>query len=139
MPFIDVSPKDPAFAAIQRIGATGILRGYGIPYKWANQTWFYPERIVSEYEWKTGLLSYYPEITKIPASGTGITLKFMEKVIESIAEATSSTDIKKKWNGYGMLRTLDPSRKLNRKQVSLITDYVLNPFKKEVDFSGNLK
>ena len=59
MPFIDVKKVDDAFASIQRIGATGILKGTGIPYKWANQTWFYPERIVSEYEWKMGLLPIF--------------------------------------------------------------------------------
>ncbi len=46
-PFIDVSPTHPHFESIQRIGATGILRGKGIPYKWANQTWFYPDTTIS--------------------------------------------------------------------------------------------
>jgi hypothetical protein len=45
----------------KKMGAAGILRGSGVPYKWANQTWFYPERMVSEYEWKNGL---YPIIQK---------------------------------------------------------------------------
>lgn len=46
MPYIDVEPNDPDFEAIQKIGATGILRGKGIPFKWANQTWFYPDSLV---------------------------------------------------------------------------------------------
>src|SRR5690606_32894661 len=41
MPFIDVPNTDPQFKILHKIGATGILKGVGIPYKWANQTWFY--------------------------------------------------------------------------------------------------
>jgi hypothetical protein len=47
MPFIDVSPDDPDFASIQRVGVQGLLRGTGIPYKWANQTWFYPDSAIT--------------------------------------------------------------------------------------------
>lgn len=46
MPYIDVPYGHKHFAAIQRIGATGILKGKGIAYKWANQTWFYPDSLV---------------------------------------------------------------------------------------------
>lgn len=47
MPYIDVPYDHKHFAAIQRIGATGILKGTGIAYKWANQTWFYPDSLVT--------------------------------------------------------------------------------------------
>ena len=46
MPYYDVKPEHPQFEAIQRIGATGILRGTGKPNAWANQTWFYPDSLV---------------------------------------------------------------------------------------------
>jgi hypothetical protein len=46
MPYIDVPILHPQFAAVQRIGATGILRGTGKPSGWANQTWFYPDSLV---------------------------------------------------------------------------------------------
>src|SRR5690606_15027441 len=59
MPYIDVESTDPHFAAIQRIGATGILKGTGVPFKWANQTWFYPDRAVSGYELAEGLRPYF--------------------------------------------------------------------------------
>ncbi len=49
MPYIDVKVDTLAFQAIQRMGAPGILKGYGVPYKWANQAWFHPNRVVSEY------------------------------------------------------------------------------------------
>lgn len=46
LPYLDITPTDPYFQAIQRIGTTGIMRGKGIPYKWANQTWFYPDSLI---------------------------------------------------------------------------------------------
>ena len=55
LPYIDVTPGHPAFAAIQSVTATGILRGTGVPYKWANQLWFYPDRPVSEFELVEGV------------------------------------------------------------------------------------
>lgn len=71
MPFIDVKPGDPAFYAIQKIGATGILKGQGIPYKWANQTWFYPRTFISQYTLLDGLKKYYPTLDGLEGSGSG--------------------------------------------------------------------
>ena len=42
LPYLDVPPEHPQFGRIQRVGATGILKGRGVPHQWANQTWFYP-------------------------------------------------------------------------------------------------
>jgi hypothetical protein len=43
MPYNDVKPDHPYFKSIQRVGATGILRGKPTPHAWANETWFYPD------------------------------------------------------------------------------------------------
>ncbi len=44
LPFLDTKPQDSLyFPAIQRVGLTGLMHGTGVPYKWANQTWFYPD------------------------------------------------------------------------------------------------
>lgn len=40
MPYLDLKPGDPNFKALQRIGATGIMRGEGKSVGWSNQTWF---------------------------------------------------------------------------------------------------
>ena len=42
MPYKDVTQKDRYFKAIQKIGATGLLRGVGVPTGWANATFFNP-------------------------------------------------------------------------------------------------
>ena len=47
MPYLDIQPSDPDFQSIQRVGIAGWMRGTGIPYQWANQTWFYPDSCVT--------------------------------------------------------------------------------------------
>lgn len=50
MPFIDIDPSDWYFQAAQKAGITGKIRGHGVPYKWANQTWFYPDSAMTRAE-----------------------------------------------------------------------------------------
>jgi hypothetical protein len=45
MPYMDVAIADPAFAAIQRMGATGVLKGLGKNEGWANKTYFQPDSL----------------------------------------------------------------------------------------------
>ncbi len=47
MPYVDVKQSSPYFKAVQRIGATGLLKGEGVPNGWANTTYFYPDKPVS--------------------------------------------------------------------------------------------
>ena len=37
-----------AFLSIQKVGLSGLMRGEGIPVAWANETRFYPERVVGK-------------------------------------------------------------------------------------------
>jgi len=138
MPYIDIKPDDIAFAAVQKIGATGILKGFGIPYKWANQTWFYPERLVSEYEWKDGLVHYFPEIKNIPASGQAITINFINEVLKIILPESLSEITPNKWNTWAINQTYGLDTPLNRRSVSILTDQLLDPFHIPVDFNGHI-
>ena len=47
LPYLDRTNTDPHFKAMQRIGATGILRGRGDHGNWENQTWFDADTTVS--------------------------------------------------------------------------------------------
>jgi hypothetical protein len=50
MPFVDVQQSSRYFKAVQKIGATGLLKGTGVPNGWANTTFFYPEKNVSFFD-----------------------------------------------------------------------------------------
>ena len=47
MPYVDVKQSSPYFKAVQRLGATGLVKGEGVPNGWANTTYFYPDKTVS--------------------------------------------------------------------------------------------
>ncbi|MEO9892024.1 FAD-dependent oxidoreductase [Aurantibacter sp.] len=139
MPFIDVKKNDIGFEAMQRIGATGVIKGYGIPYKWANQTWFYPERIVSESELKNGLLPYYPDLALVPASGAPVTPKYIISLVEKINTKYTRADLKHDWESFKIEQNFDLSTSLNRRSTSILINQLLNPFEVEIDYYGNLK
>ena len=48
-------PQEENFQALQKAGIVGIFKGHGVPYKWANQTWIYPDSLVSEEEFQLAL------------------------------------------------------------------------------------
>ena len=61
MPYIDVAPSDIDFESIQKVGATGIIKGKGIAHNWANQTWFYPDSTIMADALIKGLMEYFPK------------------------------------------------------------------------------
>lgn len=60
MPYFDVSLKHPHFEAVQKIGATGILKGQGVPTGWANRTYFHPDSLVNRKDLVNDLAPYFP-------------------------------------------------------------------------------
>jgi hypothetical protein len=60
LPYLDVPPEHPQFARIQRVGATGILKGKGVPHQWANETWFYPDFPIDAASLRQGLDEFEP-------------------------------------------------------------------------------
>ena len=56
LPFIDTTPNDWYFQPLQRIGLSGVLKGDGVPYAWANQTWIYPDSTMSSDELTASLI-----------------------------------------------------------------------------------
>ncbi|MCA5004379.1 FAD-dependent oxidoreductase [Sphingobacterium bovistauri] len=140
MPYIDVPTTDPQFVKIQRIGATGILKGTGIPYKWANQTWFYPEKEISEFELMQGLRLYYPILNdNWDASGESLTAKSLIEILKYIDVTISVEAIGEVIKTNGISKPVELSTKLNRRDVAVLLNDVLKVFERELDYKGKLK
>jgi hypothetical protein len=140
MPFLDVKNTEPYFAQVQKIGLTGILKGVGVPYLWANQTWFYPERLVTEYELVDGLRSIYPELKEFwGASGANLTAERFVKIVQMIRPDLSEENISKVKTSSRFEGLFTDGDYLNRLQVSILLDEILDPFSKEIDWIGELK
>lgn len=141
MPFIDVLPSDPQFSIIQKIGATGILKGTGVPYMWANQTWFYPEQSISGYELVQGLRGYYPSLkTYWAASGEMLTVNELIKILKATGTDISEKQVIDDLRHASINLPHDPgSHMLNRRTVAVLLDKYLHPFEKSITISGSLE
>lgn len=141
MPFIDVPVGDPQFSVIQKIGATGILKGTGVPYLWANQTWFYPDQPISGYELVQGLRLYYPALnTYWAASGDMLTVAELLKILKAAGVDLAEQQVR---NDLAQARINLPhdagSHTLNRRSVAVLLDKHLHPFERSITISGSLE
>jgi hypothetical protein len=139
MPFIDVPITDPQFSIIQKIGATGILKGTGVPYMWANQTWFYPNQPMPAYELVQGLRSYYSSLKNYwSASGALCTVPEIVKIIRQagvvISEQQVLTDLKSA--GVPIAGAADP---ISRRAIAVLLNQYLHPYETPVTISGSLE
>ena len=134
MPYIDATSENPHFNAIQKIGATGILKGTGIPFKWANQTWFYPDSTITENEFAKGLNSLTSK--KYKTSNDILTIKkFMEILKSSTLKETLSKQIKNDWANAGLTK-FENSRPVKRFEIAVMLDKYLQPFEQNIDHKG---
>lgn len=140
MPFIDVKPDDKDFVVMQKIGATGLLKGTGIPYKWANQTWFYPEQPVNEYTLIEGFKSFYPVMTDLFPSGKLVNAAFTAKLLSSVSKKDINLSaVSKVINERIARQDVNEETVLSRRTLSVLIDHFLNPFVQEIDFNGSPK
>lgn len=140
MPYFDVPSTDPQFKTIHKLGATGVLKAVGVPYKWANQTWFYPEREISEYELMEGLRMYFPVLNNVwTASGKALTVIGLQEILKEIKQEISLNQINEVLSLNKLQCLSDGDSKINRRYLSVILDSHLQLFDKDIDHSGNLK
>lgn len=138
MPFIDVAPADLHFEAVQKIAVSGVLKGVGVPYLWANQTWFYPERLVTEFELVDGLRPLHPELKEFwGASGAYLTGDRFNVILEKIKPNTPLLEIAQIWKRAGLQGSFMTEKKLTRLEVAILLNELIAPFEKEVDWKGN--
>jgi hypothetical protein len=137
MPFLDMIPSDPHFQSMQKAGAAGIFKGEGVPYLWANQTWFYPERLATEYEVVDGLRSMYPELKEFwGASGDYLTGSRLLTFLQLIRPELTAENLGMSWKNAVLDGDFSLEKKLNRREVSVLLDEVLDFFVIEVDWKG---
>lgn len=138
MPFIDVKPGDTHFESIQRIGATGILKGTGIPYKWANQTWFYPESTINEYDLIAGLKSFYGDFEELHPSGKLVSMHFLKQVLKVLGKSINDETVSSLYKSAGLRRSAETDGPLTRREIAVILDQLTAPFELIIDFNGKL-
>ena len=139
MPYKDVTQKDRYFKAIQKIGATGLLRGVGVPTGWANATYFNPNDKVKFAEFSIAWNKKFVS-TQIENKNELIindALFVAAKLSNTSLEKTKSS-FEQKWEMIG-LKNYDLKRPILRYELAAILDQynVFNIF--DVDIYGKLK
>ncbi|RIW15059.1 FAD-dependent oxidoreductase [Algoriphagus lacus] len=138
MPFLDMNPAQPHFQAMQKAGAAGIFKGEGVPYLWANQTWFYPDRLASEYEVVDGLRPMYSQLKDFwGASGDHLTGARMLVFLKMIQPELTEENLSLAWKNGALEGEFSTDKKLSRREVSVLLSELLDFFVKEVDWRGN--
>ncbi|MCU0458939.1 MAG: FAD-dependent oxidoreductase [Bacteroidales bacterium] len=141
LPYLDVTVNHPWFRSLQRIGATGILKGEGKSQGWSNQTWFraYDLTLLSDLGgmgefWKTegmrgfnDTLSVGEIIDIIRMAGQADSTVVNEQALQDALEVISGGN------------PTDLDRKALRGETALLIDMALDPFNRFcVDIYGSL-
>lgn len=133
MPYFDVKPTHPHFIAIQKIGATGILKGKGEPFQWANRTWFYPDSTVNGPAFVSDIAPFVKINTTVSNELT------VGEALAIITRANLNRSLvieAKKWEQMG-LKQFDINRKVTRAELAVLLDKTIRPFDKRINHSGN--
>jgi hypothetical protein len=139
MPYCDAGIHHPHFLSIQKIGATGILRGTGIPFQWANETRFYPDSLVNKTELVNGLKDFGFPVSLDEGNLTVGEAVILIAELEKNSGKNESEAIRNKWNKWG-LQNFNPERYITRAELAVLLEKTIDPFHlKEIDYSGNLK
>ena len=131
MPYLDLPKDHKHFKSIQRIGATGILRGEGRNVGWANQTWFRTEDpLMAEelfvddfYRGNLGLTDGPVPVGKLLDALRGLGVQI-------------PTDATSWWEQHG-LENYSEHRPATRLEAAVLIDALFHPFETySVDFNG---
>ena len=132
MPYLDLPKDDRHFKALQKIGATGILRGEGRNVGWANETWFRADDPLLAEEIHTE--EFYD--VQIPFEGGPVRVGEFLAVIRALGAWINGSE-SSWWDGLG-LSDYDEGRAITRLEAAVVIDAVFDPFAMfEVGLDGN--
>jgi len=127
MPYYDVPPEDPQFQEINRVGATGFIRGVGEPYLWANRTWFYPDSIYTGNELKTGAAAF--GLPPFSVDEGPITQRKLCEVLSKITTKDIAI-VETEFRGVCVQLSLkyNKNEPISRRTAAVAIDRIVNPF-----------
>lgn len=141
LPYLDVPVESPLFKPLQRVGATGIMKGVGRNVGWSNQTWFRTDTLLLMNELQ-GLADVYPQVSIATDDTSAVSMQEAINLIGQIAAheelktdvAARTNDI---WREYKW-GEVDLTRPVSRAEMAVLIDKILDPFhRKEIDIHGS--
>lgn len=130
LPYLDLTPADPRFGAMQRIAATGILRGRGAHVGWENQSWFDADSTVTIDVLGRGLREVYPQAAPSDRRAE-VTAQTLCEMLAPVAECDPEALLKRTASRWSELlpASFDPARPLTRLECAVMIDALLDPFR----------
>ena len=134
MPYLDLPKEDKHFKALQKVGATGILRGEGRNVGWANQTWFRAEdQLLAEEIFTEGFYNGTLGLSEGPVK-VGQLMDIFNTIGFSLPSDRAAW-----WTSLG-LENYNPNRVATRLEAAVLIDAVIDPFNMfKVDYNGNIR
>lgn len=141
LPYLDVPVESPLFKPLQRVGATGIMKGVGRNVGWSNQTWFRADTLLLMNELQ-GLADVYPQVSIATDDTSAVSMQEAINLIGQIAAheglktdvAVQTNDI---WREYKW-GEVDLTKPVSRAEMAVLIDKILDPFhRKEIDIHGS--
>lgn len=144
-PFNDIPKSDPAYRAVQQVGATGMLRGIMKPEGNTAQVLFKPDTIVYTAEVKPFLNEIYARsflwFNKTNPGDTftvGNLLSYISEMSLTDPE-TLQKIMRTNWQTkYKFTVAFDIKRSVTRREFAVLSNSYLNPFSRKIDISGKL-
>jgi len=139
MPYSDVNPDDLSFNSVQKIGATGILKGEGKNIGWENHTLFHPDSVLTLNAISAGLEDYCLTFDQAEE------LISVKDAFEILMDINTQLEAKNKiepsdlnilWSEY-QFGELKEDQIITRKQFAVLLDKMVDPFhEKQIDHFG---
>jgi hypothetical protein len=150
LPYLDLPVYGKHFKVLQRIGATGILRGRGINAGWSNQTWFDADSVLYTDQLKEGLLDFYSQFTinyKERTISIEESLKIIFELMQFLNMQSGNLPVNEfilqqsgQWGEKWGLENFDLQREITRKEFAVLIDAFMDPFNTvNIDIKGNLQ
>ena len=141
LPYSDMMPESRGFLAIQRIGATGILRGEGKNIGWRNHTHFHPDSLVTGEALSLGLDDWPgPNVDDLTAGP--VAYDDLSKVCVALSRNYNPKNILNTEILAQLIREHNLSfvegQYLSRRDFAILLDAAVNPFGvRPIDHFGN--
>ncbi|MDG5799156.1 FAD-dependent oxidoreductase [Marinilabiliaceae bacterium ANBcel2] len=134
MPFSEITPCDSYFKSVQRIGATGIIRGEGKNIGWENFTFFYPDSVMISDDLIEGL-KYFNVLPDDYFNSSQVTgyeiIEIAEMLLKSGGIKGFDFDPVERAENLWTIHNFgdfDPDNPVTRSQAAVILDLFADPF-----------
>jgi hypothetical protein len=139
MPYADITPAHAHFVSVQRIGATGLIKGRLQPSGWANRTWFDADSIVQWEELMPALQQYIGNMPGHKKAGS-IRGNDLFWILDRFQKGSfSEAQLQNLFSDAGF-GSWNAERSIRRVELAVVLDRLVDPFRsRAVDHQGNFK